>query len=93
MVKEWYRIKALILPGNSFPCWRPDPVPSNLPPTEWLANSPAAFRTSSVPRENLQPEQHCNCQDAPVCLWGLNTIIIRKTFLNIDIAGVRLGAG
>ena len=37
------------------PCWRPDPVSPNLPPREWLANSPAAFRTSSVPRKNLQP--------------------------------------
>lgn len=34
------------------PRWRPDPVSPNLPPRERLANSPAAFRASSVPRRS-----------------------------------------
>lgn len=60
---------------------------SNLPERSRLAKSPhspgaltCSWGPAPLPEKISNPAQHCNCQEAPVCVLGLNTIIIRKHF-------------
>lgn len=78
VVKRGLCMKVLILSGECL-SWGSWPLaPHSALPEAWQRAPGTRAALSSRKTSNTVP--HCNCQEAPVCLLGLNTIIICKHF-------------